>query len=504
MKRNYSILFAAICFVMVSCTVYETTSEHQLDIIHNYSHTIPVDEALSKLDAVLSIVDEGTKGEVKRRVKDVNIVRASYIMTKAEVEKFDCDSLMYIINFEDEEGYAVLAADDRIPEDIIVLMDKGQASVEDYEISTESRPLYAAYPIDGPGVFLDECGEGRLNPNTFQLYDEAVSDYYVGDLIIEEFPTKSTMDVSDNQMLASKSKLLNDMVIDYVLESVRNPEEDNKNTEHTFVGKETMTYDYVIKTENVSDTVVVDRLLKSTYDWHQSSPFNNRCPMRGSGDNKKHTYVGCVPLAVAKIMLYAKTPKNFEYEKETIFITDTLSENDKSILCRYVGKGCGSFYFSEGTFTFPAFAKSFMRSNGFTNVEYTDYSNANVISHLDNSCPVLIFSVPKRGFLNYDLQKSHGWVIDGYLKRVKTITSEYYLNKSIVRTDDFVTYDYLVHCDFGWSTYKVGRCNGYFASGVFNLGDTSDNTIFDDSNDISFNDTNYNWYLKTITYGDID
>ena len=51
----------------------------------------------------------------------------------------------------------------------------------------------------------------------------------------------------------------------------------------------------------------------------------------------------------------------------------------------------------------------------------------------------------------------------------------------------------MVHCDFGWG----GNCNGYFVSGIFNMADSS---IVYDAPQNSHKTTNYNRFLKTITY----
>ena len=52
----------------------------------------------------------------------------------------------------------------------------------------------------------------------------------------------------------------------------------------------------------------------------------------------------------------------------------------------------------------------------------------------------------------------------------------------------------MVHCDFGWG----GDCNGYYISGVFDLGDT--NNIENDVGFAQTNNYNYDTLIKIISY----
>ena len=76
----------------------------------------------------------------------------------------------------------------------------------------------------------------------------------------------------------------------------------------------------------------------------------------------------------------------------------------------------------------------------------------------------------------------------------KPVSSTKLKKDVIIDTETTTTNKIMVHCDFGWQGY----CNGYFTSGVFDLG--SDEVLFDDKTDAGTKDTNYNWYLKMIRY----
>ena len=107
---------------------------------------------------------------------------------------------------------------------------------------------------------------------------------------------------------------------------------------------------------------------------------------------------------------------------------------------------------------------------------------------LDNACPVIIYSVP-----NINIPKSHCWNIDGYKIKERTITTKTYKNGTLCNTKVEIEKSKMVHCDFGW----YSKCNGYYVSGVFKLGDSS---VEKDYGTVHDKDTNYNNYLHIMTY----
>ena len=112
---------------------------------------------------------------------------------------------------------------------------------------------------------------------------------------------------------------------------------------------------------------------------------------------------------------------------------------------------------------------------------------------IDDGNPILVCSVPHKSFFDYDFAASHAWNIDGYKTRYTHITKKYYKGSYHYDTKYSTEETMMVHCDWGWS----GMCNGYFASGVFNLGGSG---MLWDNNIPWTKFYNYNWYIKIITY----
>ena len=132
MKRLFSSLLA-IC--VIACT--QEQSEIILDVLpEGKSHVIPVERALESLNGFMGD-SLGTKGNVKYSVSTVYSDRT---VTKLSDES--PGELLYLVNFDDGDGYAVLAADDRISADVIAVVESGSISTDNFTSnSTQNRTI---------------------------------------------------------------------------------------------------------------------------------------------------------------------------------------------------------------------------------------------------------------------------------------------------------------------------------------------------------------------------
>ena len=211
---------------------------------------------------------------------------------------------------------------------------------------------------------------------------------------------------------------------------------------------------------------------------------------------KRKAPVGCFPLAITKIMAHYQFPSVYYAEGSMVMwykISPDIAPNDTIIAARVlysVAKGCDSWFFEQGTFTFPWEATSFMRSIGFKNVDIKYYSFDVVKTQLDRGRPLLFYAMP-----NVKIQESHCWNIDGYYEKERVKTTKEYKNGNLARTETETGRCKMVHCDFGWQT----KCNGYYVSGVFKL---DDSRVEHDPDTYWSGDTNYNNWLinRLITY----
>ncbi|MBR7068038.1 MAG: C10 family peptidase [Bacteroidales bacterium] len=105
---------------------------------------------------------------------------------------------------------------------------------------------------------------------------------------------------------------------------------------------------------------------------------------------------------------------------------------------------------------------------------YQDYDLNKIRVSLSNNCPVIIGGSSKMTCITYKrwiffgkekkicavTGGGHAWVIDGVLIRRRKID----IYADGVLSDSYYEYERLVHCNWGWS----GSSNGYYKSAVFN------------------------------------
>ncbi len=513
--RTLFLTLPLFLFAALACTKEQSKDMAQTDTV---THRIPVETALASLEEFLDA--EGTASTKagisrdRRQVKGVDVVRAQSLGTKAGAADVDCDELLYVVNFENDEGYAILAADDRIQEDILMVADSGNISASSVSSSTTGscRRIFDDYPLTGPGVETDEDGNLYMNPNTFSLYDEDSGEYLVGDLTLEGgyLPESggSSSSGSSGKPKLDTTRILGP-ISDYAAGQVsgsggvakfRGGDDDSDG------GSGSSTYTRT-RTTIVYDTLV-HPMLTFAKGWTQDSPFNDRLKTvykRKNGQRlERKADAGCVTLAVAKILSFYEHPYNIycgagqvsTHILKTEADTSPTFKSQSAILIEYIAHECGSSFFYDGTFTFPFRAKNFLKDVGYQNVDYKSYSTDAVLSCLKNSVPVFVCSIPQTERKTYDLKACHAWMIDGYWNRIKKTTVSRYEQSSnkLLSSGTSSVSNTMVHCDFGWG----GKCNGYFTSGIFNLAD-SNNRVFDPDSAAS-KSTNYKWYLKMITY----
>ena len=499
-RLNHSLTVFVILALLVSCNksiVYPREEQTESSSSVN-PHAIPVEYAVASLYSFLGYDDDKTTKSNLPQVESVSTIRMKDLRTKSVVlsSESNCDELVYLVNFTNENGYAILAADDRITEGIITVVEEGSLSSEDlfsdYEKS-HGRVIDFNYPTEGSGIlYSDEYPDDIfINPNTFTLFDEDNNDCYVGDYYYE----------GAGNSVSTPQQIINNMSLEYAINEISShdlliPIDDEEPGGGT-------TTSVITSTQTVITSSVAPMLTVEKY-WKQTSPFNDYCPTVRKYivfGQSRTGYAGCVPLAVSKIMAHFEWPTSITYNGIPVCWTELKSNYNSLVgkqsaaaLLRLIGLECNSLYFYEGTFTFPNDAKNFLADMLFPNVNLVDYSTSSVVSMLDNGCPVFICSVPHNGGLDYDLASSHGWNIDGYKIKQTTTTRKYYVNGVYSHTTTTTSSpSTMVHCDFGWQ----GSCNGYYASGIFKLNGSG--VEYDNPSDTG-DSTNYNDYLKIITY----
>lgn len=536
-KAQLLAIFALCLFSFSSCNDKEVLPSPPSAEVKTNSHTIPLNQALASLK---SFMNESTGNETRatkdnRRVKEVFTVKYQTIATRASIpNKLDCENLLYIANFENNQGFAVLAADDRIKDEVLAITQHGALPDSSIYLAMQQfasqRPIIKGYPTTGPGfVKVPEYpGEIFMNPNTVNLADNEENDTLVGNFFLDDFgaeneygypiepPTKTLKTRIDQP-----ETLVGFLCSTYAIAEVNKNAEANIWKEENGVGNggarrpgggttnpgiapednicgEAYTKEEIVKSE-WRDVKETHSLLSDFCYWNQDKPFNDLYPMVRRFiifGHRRKAPAGCFPLAIAKIMARFEYPTTFSYKQYTVdwnsLKNDLMSSKGSesaAALLRGISHGCRSWYFYSGTFTFPKKALNFMRSCGYRNVRKSSYDFSKVKTMIDNGKPLIIYGAP-----GINIFKSHCWNIDGYKTKVRKITRKYYSGDVLLKTIETPDTCQMVHCDFGW---KKGENNGFYISGIFKLNQAD--IELDNPGDKKKN-RKYNKFLNIITY----
>lgn len=440
------------------------------------SHTIPMDSALSRLENFMQEFDgKGTRSEGRRVVHSIEAVTLKPQYTRAA--GIDCDTIFYIANFANNQGYAILAADNRIPEPVLAVTDGGHMESNAFCTSSQAlttpQPLFPGYPSTGPGFYtLPETGdELYMNPNTANLYIKAENDTLVGNFEAGGntrcIKSIRALPVSPG---TSGTGLPGSLIFNYATDKIKHPNKD-------------LTSSLIDHDEKGGGDIAP--ILKPFANWYQDTVLNLYYPKRHLFDLSKHkrAHVGCFPLSIAKLMLHYQRPANGIVDNY-VMNWDEMRRNRFSEVGKIsaahllygISKECHSWYFCEGTFTLPWKAREYMKIIGFTQAKINSYSFEKIYEMLCVGKPIIIYSIPTSG-----ITESHCWNIDGFTKCLKNVGSS------------LKSYQ-MLHCDFGW---KDGAYNGYYVEGIFKLNNPENDY---DNNNHSDNSTYYKNYIRIITY----
>ncbi len=476
------ILFVVALFFLFSCANddalnIEKVKEKQTKVENKQDFTIPLKEAIQNLNSTLDIIEQheqqNANGQqrVAKRNREIANVEVVYNTPKnissggmMKAPNGNGEKLLYIVEFKDNQGSAILSADKRIDGEVLAITDFG--SILEKQEPKDYEQLFEEYP-------------------DFKFYNEELDDYYVG-------------------IKGKNLPFAYELCEDYV-----NSSDWFENEEGEVEPDKNIVYGHYVYPWKV--TKKVSPLLTTL--WHQGSPFNDKCPkvVWHPLQDKQRAPAGCVPVALAQIMAYHEYPYNLTSNGVKInwkrvkniprYDPKSANETDKTAVANLlfnIGGACHTLYTRSFSFTYPKLAKKCMKSYGYSNVKMQlGYSEKRVLNMLDNSNPVFIAAMPKVRFLKFfkDISGGHGWVIDGYIKRERKV--EQYAVETGKVAYTFYDNETLVHCNFGWG----GLCNGYYYSGIFNLKkgavETEAGYEYKDSGTA---DTHYSWAFHTITY----
>lgn len=422
--RNFvkSMLLAALLVAGVSCEkqfedIAEVQSENHAaaDVVTSYE--VSYEEALAKADALFAGIDGATTRAGNRRIKNHELFRSGNRFTRTA--SGNVEAKFHIINYEDNAGFAMIAADKRAT-DIYAYSDTGNLCVDD------------AMENSGFGVFME--GAIELYKNEIASPMSILPD---DSLIITPRPGLNGEfgDIPDLPLVK----------IDNTIYLVR----------------------YGAYTTSSSKRPLVP------VKWHQANPYNYYCS--SCSDYVGTNYygrcaAGCGPVAAAQIMAYHKHPASyseyiFDWNAMTLssWFSYKIEPNERSLmvarLIREIGR-IGNANYGNETGMSVANTKTVFSKFGYNYTGAVSYSVDKVKSSIDNNRPVFAVGYKKSG-------GGHAWVIDGY--DYQTLKNIYYNAYEPYNIDhvEIVGQRTYVHCNWGWGGDGKNKNSDYPDTGYF-------------------------------------
>lgn len=462
--KTYYIL-AISCSLFFSCTK-ETDIGSPDDHSHNAKVIDPMSNKMSVNDVIGYSLDLVKKSFPKTRslrsVSNVEIIRRADMascLPQSNIKVYNAengdDTLLYVVNFANNQGFTILSQDRRVP--ILAIADDGN-----FELSK-----------DNPSVTMF--------------------------LSATELYINETIRISDSIQTSQR-----DDSRPYI---VSFPHDDPPFYLARFLGHED------VYKESGDIPINVEPLLRTR--WHQMAPFNGGldvCKVCKEPNN-----AGCMPIAVAQIAAYYQFPKHSisyteydwlgmasyvygEHERKPEHIQLLLKDICKAMSIVY------EHYWDGNHATYSNIKPQCNAFNRITTLGFTaDTWNVAYDTHLitrsiDINNPVLI-----SGYAGPNLD-GHAWVLDGYKKLPSTTLSVYEvwqlidgtIYKKLCKRSTPVTTQgqYLIHCNWGWDALaRPIKANGYYNSGVWSSA-AAHSYDYEDGDDRWFE---YNYDVKVCT-----
>ncbi len=435
MKTRF-ILLIALLFIS-SCTF-----DHEA-VGRKDSDTVTIEEAMRSLDVFLSHQSQfsnETRAAAKKPHKILTVTSSDINSVTRSSSGEASEPLVYVVNYENDGGYAILAADKALPDPVIAVTEKGNLN-SDLSLSRNSL---------------------SMQNGAAEEFSSFIKSMIVNYIEREKSSGRGEGDGGGEGGGHGGESGGGDDTGD-------NPAGDDPNTNHPG-GPANPLYNVAPLFPN---------------RWHQYDPFNTRC-IDSSGDTVE---TGCLPLAVSMSLTCYYDHIQASYVNGTYYdfsemanyyfpnglydlgLTDQ-AQYYTSLFVFNNGMSIGANYTSFFNWPTMNATKNYLIDLGFSEATlHTGYDLDNVKTMLTHNKPVII-----SGFPSYVAIKGHAWIIDGIM--------EYWSFSAIS----------LVHCNWGYS----GVGNGYYASGVFT---PTQGPVQTDGYESSHSlDKDYNVRIKHITY----
>ncbi|MCC8034559.1 MAG: C10 family peptidase [Rikenellaceae bacterium] len=404
MKKILSIFFLAALFALLSCSKesIEPIEEPALEIPDT---RVSIDDAIRAVDNFLEFLDsERTRSGRPKRTVSGHYLLGENSATRSGDASQQSDGIFYLINFADDEGFAIVGADTRLPTDIFAIADSGNIDPEE-GVDNPGLSLFLAAlgDLGGPDTGIGGGGGGGIGfiPDLPELDDQG-----------RPIP-----------------------VIEYEFTDWKNK---------------------------------VYPCLRSGTKWHQGAPYNSYCPIKDGKNCLVGCVAVAVAQLMACWEYpynYEGIILNWGLIKIDEDIEKTPTGNTIPVLMRVLGNSnlLDMDYGLKGSSADSKKVPKVMKALGYSSPGgRKHYDPERVNNELIDGYPLIASgkSHKKSVFGINTYSGGHAWVIEELLVRSRTKYT--YVNGSLFKRE--IIQSELVYCNWGWGDYR----DGYYYHKVFN------------------------------------
>lgn len=366
MKKNLISIFVALS-ALVACNKDNAVST-LVQEEPNVSEVIPLEDAITNLNKTMNRIYGETKAQSSLYNIDIIGNHDLKLATKSESINIP-DTLIYLVNFNDNRGFAILSANRQLNEDIYCITESGHISTDNLRQTLNEIELsYPSNITDDEDVRFIEMGPDFVTHIIMETIIADLSD----DVLYSKIETKSTFNKSETA------------------------------------------YGPWLKTK-----------------WTQTGPFNDLIDQTPKNENGDSDWpCGCTTIAAAQIINYHRLPVHpqfngvechwdtlstvYNYLKPTDAGSQLAQKQAANFLYVIGSKDyCNTEYTESSAGAYVLDAKRAFKKVGFSNLNRRIGCTKNdlnrIIEHVQKKKPIIMsgFTTKKEG--NY----GHTWVVDG-------------------------------------------------------------------------------------------
>ncbi|MBR3591002.1 MAG: C10 family peptidase [Alistipes sp.] len=132
MSRSFFFIFFSVLFFESCQNEYELYNT----IDTNSKYEINIDDALNRLDKELASIYKDSTLTNRRLVKKIEPIKYNKVAPTTRSNEIEVDNLLYVVEFENGQGSAILGADERV-DDVFAILDKGVITIDEFVNSSD-------------------------------------------------------------------------------------------------------------------------------------------------------------------------------------------------------------------------------------------------------------------------------------------------------------------------------------------------------------------------------